>query len=491
MAKRFSFDAIFKAEDQITAPVRKMQRSVLRFTQSSIRGLKSVNRVLGRTIKGFKRGVVAVAKFAAIGIGGLIAGVTLLIRQFSKIEDAEAAFTPLLGGAKKAKKMVQELNNTAASTPFQFETLAKAANQLLPVMNANIKLTIKTIRMLGDTAGGNAQKLESITRGFTKAMLKGKVDMESLNMIAEAGVPIFTELADSMGVKVNTAFFKMISAGKVATKDLTKAFEKMTNKGGIFFEGMIIASKTTSGMWSTLKDNISLTAATLGSILAPQVKKMILSATEMAKKIKNWVNNNKELLQSKFKEFLVSAKKGIDGLVTAFNFLIEHRKTILIITAAVVGFITVVKILTGVLTIMNLVMMANPIVLITLAAIAAFTALVIWIDDVANAFNGMSPFLKIVLFQFGLIIDAIKFIKNNAGAVFDFGAKIARSLSFVSGDKEVNNIVTPQERNARVIEERRKTSTATVTIQDATGRAELTKGSLGNSIMLQSSGAFN
>ena len=67
-------------------------------------------------------------------------------------------------------------------------------NEFVSQMIDDIENTIKTLRMLGDTAGGNAQKLDTITRGFTKSMLKGKVDLESLNMIAESGVPIFSEL---------------------------------------------------------------------------------------------------------------------------------------------------------------------------------------------------------------------------------------------------------------------------------------------------------
>ena len=138
-----------------------------------------------------------------------------IFNEARKLEDAEAAFTPLMGGAARAKELVQALNIAAAETPFEFDAIRKATTTLLPVMNGDIQKTVDTFKMLGDTAGGNAEKLDSITRGFSKAMLKGKVDMESLNMIAEAGVPIFTEMAQSMGYgKENmTAFFKQISTG--------------------------------------------------------------------------------------------------------------------------------------------------------------------------------------------------------------------------------------------------------------------------------------
>lgn len=571
MAGRFSVEAVFKAVDRVTAPVSRMQNRIGKMTRSVERGLRNANRSLNKFIGGLGRAGKTVLKFGAAGIGVLTASVGLLVREFSKVENAEAAFTPLLGGAERAKQAVQALNDTAASTPFQFETLASAANQLLPVMNGNIENTIKTLRMLGDTAGGNAQKLDSITRGFTKAMLKGKVDMESLNMIAEAGVPIFGDLAEVMGTEVNESFFKMISAGKVTTTQLTKAFEKMTNKGGMFFGGMEIASKTTSGLFSTLKDNISLTAAELGGVLAPTVKELIKGATEAAKRVREWVKNNRELISEKFTQFVETAKNAISGFIDtlrnlnrensvlerlgdivvgvsdAFRFLGQHGKTILKLTAVIVGLAIVVKSLIAIMTLVNLVMAANPIVLIILgvmALIAAIAAVIIWWDELTEAFLNSGKAMDFIVAGIALLTGPIGWIIGAAALIIKHWDPIkaffsdlwtgvtdafASALDFISGivekviskataivdtiksigsgvaaffgfgddeDKQQNGgstgpqVVSPSDRVARSIEEQRTTSAAEVTIRDETGRAEVTGGSLGPGLALQPSGAF-
>lgn len=540
MAGRFSVEAIFKAVDKVTAPVSRMQQRVGQFTRKMQRGIRSLTRTmadLGRTVAGVGRTVV---KFGAIGIGAVTTAVTLLVREFSKIEDAQAAFTPLLGSAEKAAEAVQLINDTAASTPFQFENLASAVNQLLPTMNGNIEETIRTVRMLGDTAGGNAQKLDSITRGFTKAMLKGKVDMESLNMIAEAGVPIFTELAESMGTKVGPAFFKMISAGKVTTKQLNAAFERMTSEGGKFFNGMEIASKTTSGLFSTLKDNISLTAAELGSVLAPTIKDLIMQATEVAKKVRVWVKANRELINTKFLKFVDMAKQFILDLGAAIGFMRRHGDTIMKVVASIVALILVLKTLSVVLAIVNLVMMANPVGLIILAIaalVAAVAAAIIWWDELKAAFLSLpgpvQAAIAILSGPIGWLIGAAALVMDNwepikgffaelwSGVVDVFNSAMAkitaimdkvkavaqtivdttRSVSdFVFGedDEQPNargaggafQVVSPQDRVAKTIEERRTTSSAEVTIRDETKRAEVTKGALGAGISLQPSGAF-
>ena len=598
MAGRFSVEAVFKAVDRVTAPVSRMQNRVGKFTRGMEAGLRRANKALSKVVGGLKQGAKTAIKFGAVGLGSITAAVGLLIKEFSKVENAQAAFTPLLGGAEKAKLAVEAINETAASTPFQFETLASSVNQLLPVMNGNIENTIKTLRMLGDTAGGNAQKLDSITRGFTKAMLKGKVDMESLNMIAEAGVPIFGDLADVMGVEVNAAFFKMISAGKVTTQQLTKAFEKMTNKGGKFFKGMDIASKTTTGLWSTLKDNVSLTAAELGSVLAPVVKDLIKGATDMAKKVREWVKNNRELISSKFLEFVNGIKDGIANLVEtmrtmnnesnimerlktiiigisdafeflkelgsvlapvvkdlikgatdmakkvrewvknnrelisskflefvngikdgianlvetmrtmnnesnimerlktiiigisdAFEFLKEHGATIAKIIAGIVALSVAVKVASIAMAAFNLIMMANPFVL----AAVGIAGVIVFVDELLEAFDKLPAVIQFALAPLKLLLKAIQFVKDGLGSI---GGAIIEFFGGGSDDDEKEvavvqpQVISPQDRTARSIEEQRTTSTAEVTIRDESGRAEVTGGKLGAGLNLQQTGAF-
>jgi tape measure domain-containing protein len=498
--------------------------------------LKGVNKVSNKVIKGFGGLARFAGKAALGGILALGAGIGYVVKQFSKVEDAQAAFTPLLGGAEKAKEMVDKLNQTAATTPFQFETLAGASKQLLPVMNGDIEKTIGTMRMLGDTAGGNAQKLETITRGYTKAALKGKVDMESLNMIAEAGVPVFTELAKSMGKTVDKKFFKDISAGKVSVEDLTATFTKMTSEGGIFFKGMEIASQTTSGVFSTLKDNVQLTAASLGETLAPIIKDLMKKMIEVAGAARKWVAENQDLIKSrvavwveKIKTGIVALVEGIKKLLTnkdpldrfwsaiemvsgAIKWLVENAKGILIVIGIIGSLILIVKILTGVLTVINLVMAANPVTLIILAVIAliailttlfikfkVWQKLVAFFRDFAIQIRDAWSMLK--TFFADLWDNIVAKVKSGVDKVTGFIGpvldKVSNFFGWGGGDVSVSGdgsaamgVVTPGERTAHMISETRKSSTAEVTIKDESGRASVTQGELGAGVTLDRTGTF-
>lgn len=313
MATDYKISTEFTAKDRLTSRLNRMSRAMTilkRGTDRVGRAFKSAARVAS-----FFGGVIkSVAKIGAIGIGLLVGAVWKLSSAFSMVEDAEASFTPLLGSVSRATELVDALNKTAATTPFQFETLADTAKQLLPSMNGNIENTIALTRMLGDTAGGNAQKMESITRGYNKTLIKGKVDMESLNMIAEAGVPIYQELAKELGISGNKLFSQM-RKGKISVEDLNNTFKRMTSEGGIFYKGMEIASKTLTGRISTFKDTVIIAMAKIGKAMSPVLKDITDKLITVAESISAWATANQELIKQKTKEYFNKIKQGIQWII--------------------------------------------------------------------------------------------------------------------------------------------------------------------------------
>jgi tape measure domain-containing protein len=260
--------------------------------------------------------------------------------------------------------------------------------------------------MLGDTAGGNAQKLDSITRGFMKSMLKGKVDMESLNMIAEAGVPIYSELADSMGVTVQE-MMDMSRKGSITSDDLTRAFKKMTNEGGIFYKGMDIASKTLSGKLSTLKDNISLTAAEIGTQLLPTIKPLIDRMIEVAGRMREWVSANSELINQKINGFINSVAGAAKTLVALWNSglipgVLAAVTAYKALTGAMAAYKTISAVVKGAQIALNVAMAANPIGLV-IAAVAALIGVLVLLEK-----------------KFKIVTKAWEGLKRIGGAVKDF-----------------------------------------------------------------------
>lgn len=494
---RFSVEAIFKAVDRMSAPIKNMQSSVGRATKSMQRSLDSVNKSIGSVVSGITDAGKFLFKWASIGIGAAVAGVTLLVREFSKVEDAVASFTTLTGSVENATKLVNDLNEAAAQTPFRFEDLSEAANVMLGFGIATKDTVIPQLTMLGDVAQGNADKLNRITLAFSQIQAGGKASMQDINQLINAGVPIFAQLEKMTGKNVKQ-LRKMVEQGRITGPVIAKAFEQMTSEGGLFFRGMEIASKTTSGMWSTFLDTISLTAAELGSTLAPVVKELLTMLTEQAGSVREWVKANRELIAQRVADFFKKLVEFGMQIVTNWEAIVEKVKKWGTVAAVVMGVVVALQALAGVLTLINLVMAANPIVLIILGIIAVLTIAIVWWDefktslleniDVLWSFG--AP-IKFMVDGFMSIVDAIKEVLRWMGVLDDTEATASVGTSGPAS-RARPQMVAPSDRIARSIDEQRTTNMAELLIRDETGRAQLKAPSWmpGTSISLQSSGGF-
>ena len=432
--KAFTLPTIFTAVDKFSTKVIGMGKSLDAFTSKA----SKTQRKLDNTFSAMGGNVVAGGVVAGMGLATF--AVKKFIDEASKIENAEAFFTPVLGSAKKATQLVEMLNKEAAITPFRFEDLSSVASSLLPLMDGDLNKVVSTFRLLGDTAGGSVDKLQRITLGYTKALLKGKVTLESLNIIAEAGVPIFSQMAKAMnlgeGTKGTAKLFKMITAGKVPVEMLTKTFEQMGSKGGLFYKGMITASETFSGITSTLEDNVSMTAASIGKELLPMAKEFALKAIEITGKIRTWVGLNKELIATKFKEFLAGAVKFATALYKAAVFIYNNWSTIVTVFKIYIGLLIAMKaasIIIGITTTfmnllsiaiwlveaaqwaLNVAMTANPIGII-IVAVAALIALVI---SMVYYWDEWGAAMSLLIGPIGWLVSLAMSFYNNWQMVMD------------------------------------------------------------------------
>jgi tape measure domain-containing protein len=206
-------------------------------------------------------------------------------------------------------------------------------NKLLPLFKGNSDAAVKAFRMIGDTAGGNAQKLDTLTDAYAKVQMKGKTSMEELNRISDAGVPIFAVLSENLGVTTEK-LFEMSSKGQITADDLTAAFEQMTSDGGVFFNGMENSSDTFNMRLLGIKENVSILAGEIGAKFLPALKEVAGNAGDAVAAFSEWISEGDNLdrmldgltyvlagVTSGLVAFLIVAKGSavVTALATAFK----------------------------------------------------------------------------------------------------------------------------------------------------------------------------
>lgn len=203
----------------------------------------------------------------------------LLIGSNAEMEQYTTSLEVMLGSASKASAMIEKMRDFAAKTPLTLENLISGGSLLMSygVDESNL---IDTMTKLGDLASGNAEKMDRITLAYGQMLAKGKVTGEELRQMTEAGVPLQTALAESIGV-TGEEFSKMVSAGKVGIDDLNKAITGLTTGNGKFAGMMEKQSQTMQGMLSTLQDNLSEFMRKMGEGAFGEVKSALQEASDL------------------------------------------------------------------------------------------------------------------------------------------------------------------------------------------------------------------
>ncbi|HOX30919.1 MAG TPA: tape measure protein [Spirochaetales bacterium] len=229
-------------------------------------------------LKGSLGAIAAVKVFTTVATGILGAG-KAAVSTAGDYEMLKANFETLTGSTAAATAEFNQLKQFANVTPFDLQGVAKSA-QILQAAKIPIQDLTTRLGQLGDLSLGNSQKFESMVGAFSKMSIKGKVDLEQLNIVMEAGVPILDELAKGYG-KTSEEVFDMLSKGKVSTNDFIAAMERMTSQGGQFFGGMARGAQTFTGVLSTYKDSLDNVAASFGELLLPVVKSVLGTLTNL------------------------------------------------------------------------------------------------------------------------------------------------------------------------------------------------------------------
>lgn len=277
------------------------------------RGLVDANRQAAATTGGFRS---LASSLQGIGAGGFasltlpIVGVgAAALTMASKVESASAAFTTMTGSATKAAALLGQVQKFAATTPFEFPELVKSSQKLLGFGFAADKV-IPTLRSIGNAVaavGGGSAEIDRVTLALGQIQAKGKLSAEELNQLAETGLPVREILAKGFGI-TQAALADMTQKGVVPAD---KAIRVLLAGFDTRFTGALEAqSKTLGGIFSNMKDQVSLALIDIGAAMAPAARRIADElVTPALAKLQEFAKG--------FRDLSPAAQNGIIGL-TAF-----------------------------------------------------------------------------------------------------------------------------------------------------------------------------
>lgn len=198
------------------------------------------------------------ASAAAAGFFSIQAGtnfIQTLVKTRGEFQQLEIAFTTMLGSKERADRLMKDVVQFAATTPFDLQQVAGGTKQLLAYGFAADGIR-DNLSMLGNIAAGVGSQINDIIYLYGTLKASGRVTQMDINQFAGRGIPIYEELAKVMGKNVDE-IRDLVSAGRVGFPQIEQAFSNMTSSGGRFFNLMQEQSKSLTGQISNLGDSIS------------------------------------------------------------------------------------------------------------------------------------------------------------------------------------------------------------------------------------------
>ena len=255
---------------------------------------------------GFNKGLKNLGSIASKGmsvLAGAVAGVAtamgtgiaLGVKYNASIEQYQTSFEVMTGSADKAAEVIERLKKVGAETPFELPELADTT-QLLMNYGFTADDAMDKMMMLGDISQGSADKMSRIATAYGQMSSAGKVSLEDVKQMIEAGFNPLQEISESTGESMAS-----ISEGTLSVDEITASMERATSEGGKYFQSMEKQSQTVNGLISTLKDNAQ---QLLGEVVKP-------ISESMAKELLPSAINALEQLTTAFQT------EGVDGLIQA------------------------------------------------------------------------------------------------------------------------------------------------------------------------------
>jgi tape measure domain-containing protein len=281
--------------------------------------------------KGLIGAARAAARFATVGVAALVgagaAATAYGLKVASSNEQARISFTTMLGSAAKADKFLRELQRFAATTPFEFPELQKAASSLISV-GVNAEDVLPIMRTLGDVTSGmgtGAEGVDRATRALQQMQAAGRITAEDLNQLRDAGIPL-SAIFDAIGQKTGKSaeeIAKMSRTGKLGRVELNALMDALeSGRGFEKFNGLMEQqSQSLAGMWSTLKDTFGQGLAQAITPAIPIIKRAMDSASAQLNRLSKWVDANQATITSGMFDiadgFLIGAEAAVDFAASA------------------------------------------------------------------------------------------------------------------------------------------------------------------------------
>jgi tape measure domain-containing protein len=239
--------------------------------------------------KGSLSGMGATAGLAAVAVAGVaaaaVAVVSPMVRFTNEVDRNRQQLTLFTKDIKVTNQIIASLQKTADATSLGLPGLLEATKTLsaygIEAQNAGA-----AVKMLGDLALGDQEKLSRFAVNFAQIASLGKAYTVDLKQFGMAGIPIFDALSKVTG-KSTAEIMKMAEEGRITYPLVVKALQDLTKEGASFYKGAERGGTNLDRSLNQLQGSWEKLSQIIGATLTPTVTEAINVIKDL---IDSWIS---------------------------------------------------------------------------------------------------------------------------------------------------------------------------------------------------------
>lgn len=291
---------------KIPTQIREARRELEQLQKQSNKHIGNIGGKGGDFMSALGLGKAAAPLAIAGAVTAAVAGVGSLVSDSIgkglERQQIQTSFNVLAGGEVKGSALTDQLVALQKDTILGSEVFKNA--QTMMGFGFDSTEVIENLKMLGDVAMGDAQKLGSLTLAFSQIRAGGKLTGQDLLQLINAGFNPLEQMAQRTGKSVSVLKEEM-SQGKISFQDVRQAFIDATSEGGKFNNMLEQIAQTPagkmaqlSGAWDEFKVNagmafMPLVSMALGfaSKILPLIEGAIAPLSSGIQALAGWITN--------------------------------------------------------------------------------------------------------------------------------------------------------------------------------------------------------
>lgn len=325
--QRYSLGELQEQQAKNRLELRKLNREYKDFAQSSDKSTEIVDNLIGS----LKRTAAEIGGFVAIKQFG-----SDVIDATGKMQQLQVSLSTILQDKDKANKMISDVVQFAAKTPFNLDDVATGAKQLL-AYGSTAEEVVNELSMLGDVASGLQIPIGQLIYLYGTLRTQGRAYWRDIQQFQGRGINVIEELAKVLGVAQNEVQ-GLVTEGVIGFKEVEQAFKNMTSEGGKFNNMLANSAGTWPQQIAAVQETLFLKMNDFGNKYKEVFELGIGTAEDLVENLEDVISIIGSLVAAygtyKAAVIAVAVAQKASGFVESIRLMAMFRKEMTLATAA-------------------------------------------------------------------------------------------------------------------------------------------------------------